>query len=99
MEERLTHIGDLQAGRVPPGRSSALRTTTNMALLASQAEARPERILRRLFTGLAEIWLQIHELNQRFLPANKKFRIMGMIKRSEERRVGKKCVSTCISRW
>jgi hypothetical protein len=84
MEERLTHIGDLQAGRVPPGRSSALRTTTNMALLASQAEARPERILRRLFSGLAEIWHQIHELNQRFLPEKKKFRISGMMKPGED---------------
>lgn len=77
MEERLTVIGDLQLGRVPSGKSSALRTAAAFSLLQSQGEARPERILRRFFTGLTEIWAQIHELNRVFLPDDKKIRIIG----------------------
>ncbi len=84
MEERLTTIGDLQLGRVPAGKSSALRTSGNMAMLQSQGEARPERILRRFFVGLSEIWAQIHELNQHFLPKEKQFRVSGITRPSED---------------
>lgn len=78
LEERLTVVGDFQLGRVPAGRSSALRTSSNMQLLAAQGDARPERIMRRFFNGLVEVWRQIHELNQRFLPAEKVVRIAGV---------------------
>ena len=74
--DQVTLVGQLQLGGVPQGRSSALRTTSNMQALLQQGDARPERILRRFFTGLAEIWLQFHELNQIFLPKDKQFRIM-----------------------
>ena len=84
MEERLTMIGDLQLGRVPAGRSSALRTASGMAMLQGQGEERPERILRRFFSGLSEIWEQIHELNQVFLPEGKKFRLLGMKRKGED---------------
>jgi hypothetical protein len=77
MKEKLTMVGDLQAGRVPAGKSSALRTSGGMNQLISQAEARPERILRRFFTGLTEIYHQVHELNQRFLPEGKKVKLLG----------------------
>ena len=77
MGERLTTIGDLNLGRVPAGKSSALRTAAGISMIAGQGEARPERILRRFFMGLAEIWKQIHELDQRFLPKDKQFRIVG----------------------
>lgn len=84
MEERLTTIGDLQLGRVPAGKSSALRTVGGISLLAGQGEARPERILRRFFIGLCEIWAQIHELNQHFLPKGKQFRVFGMDRPGED---------------
>ena len=77
-EERVSSVGDLELGRVPAGKSSALRTIGGMALIAGQGEARPERILRRFFTGLTEIWQQIHELNQHFLPKEKQIRVFDM---------------------
>lgn len=83
-EERLTMVGDFQLGRVPAGRASALRTASGMALLAGQGEARPERILRRFFLGLVDIWRHIHEMNQYFLPARKRYRIVGFRKQGED---------------
>ena len=74
-EERLQVIGDLQLGRVPKGKASALRTASGIAQITAQGEARPERIVRRFFSGLAEIWRHCHELNRTFLPPEKKFRI------------------------
>lgn len=75
-QERATMIGDMAYGKVPAGKSSALRTSGNMAALQMQAEARPERILRRFFSGIAEIYRQMHELNEQFLPKNKAIRVM-----------------------
>lgn len=77
MEEKLTMVGDLQFGRVPQGKASALRTAGGMQSVLTQGEARPERILRRFFIGLSEIWHQIHELDQFFLPKSKQYRILG----------------------
>lgn len=76
-QEKLTTVGDLQLGRVPQGKASALRTAQGMQTILGQGEARPERILRRYFMGLTELWAQIHELNQHFLPEKKKFRLAG----------------------
>lgn len=73
--DQTTLVGQLQLGGVPQGKSAALRTTSNMQALLQQGDARPERVLRRFFCGLAEIWQQFHELNQVFLPKNKQFRI------------------------
>ena len=73
--ERLSMVADLQFGRVPQGKASALRTVGGMSLISGQGEARPERILRRFFMGFSEIWQQIHELNQHFLPKEKEIRI------------------------
>lgn len=83
-EERLTNIGDFQMGRVPPGRSSALRTVGGMQMLAGQGEARPERMLRRFFLGLSDIWNLMHQLDIRFLPKKKSFLIMGIKRKSED---------------
>lgn len=77
MEERLTNIGDLQLGRVPQGKSSALRTVTGMQTVLAQGDARPERVLRRFFMGLAQAWKIIHTLNQAFLPKDKQYLISG----------------------
>ena len=74
--DQVTLVGSLQLGGVPQGKSSALRTTSNMQALLQQGDARPERVLRRFFSGLVEIWQQFHELNQIFLPKEKSFRIM-----------------------
>ena len=77
MEERLSTIGELQLGRVPHGKSSALRTVAGMQTVLSQGDARPERVLRRFFIGLTQIWKVIHTLNQAFLPKNKQYLIAG----------------------
>lgn len=75
MSERLTMTSDLQRGQVPAGKSSALRTHGGIQAILSQGEARPERILRRFFKGMAELYHQTHEMNQRLLPENKKILI------------------------
>ena len=76
--DKLTMVGDLQLGRVPQGKASALRTVSGMQTVLQQGDARPERILRRFFRGLAEVWAQVHELNQAFLPPGKQYRVVGV---------------------
>jgi len=71
-------LGDLDFGRVPQGKASALRTVSGMQTVLQQGDARPERLLRRFFAGLAQVWAQFHELNQAFLPPNKQYRIASM---------------------
>lgn len=78
-EERLTNIGELQLGRVPQGKASALRTVSGMQTVLSQGDARPERVLRRFFIGLTQIWRICHTLNQAFLPKGKQYMIGGYI--------------------
>lgn len=77
VEERLSTIGDLQLGRVPHGKASALRTVAGMQTILAQGDARPERVLRRFFMGLTQIWQQMHTLNKTFLPKNKQYMICG----------------------
>jgi len=74
--ERASMQGDIQFGRVPQGKSSALRTAAGMKSLLARGDARPERILRRFFSGFKDVYRIIHELNQRFLPKKKEFRLM-----------------------
>lgn len=74
-EERVTMLGDLAFGRVPQGKASALRTVGGIALISGQAEARPERILRRFFQGLGRLWWICHQLNRSFLSEEKEIRI------------------------
>ena len=84
MEEKLTLVGDIQSGRIPAGASSALRTIGGMAMVNAQAEERPERILRRLFTGLSQVWSNVHSMNRHFLPDDKKFRIIGLRRKNQD---------------
>jgi hypothetical protein len=84
MEERLTTIGELQLGRVPHGKASALRTVSGMQTVLSQGDARPERVLRRFFIGLTQIWRLCHTLNQAFLPKNKQILITGNVDPSKD---------------
>ena len=76
--DRTSMQGSLQFGGVPQGKASALRTSTNMSSVLQQGDARPERILRRFFRGLSEVYTQMHELNQAFLPAKKQYRVTGV---------------------
>lgn len=76
--ERQSLIGELQLGRVPYGKASALRTAAATQSILQQGDARPERILRRFFRGLSEVYQQMHELNQAFLPPKKQYRIAGV---------------------
>jgi hypothetical protein len=76
--ERQSMQGELQFGRVPQGKASALRTTQGMMSVLQQGAARPERIIRRFFMGLAEIYTQLHELNTIYLKPKKQYRILGM---------------------
>lgn len=78
-QDRLAMQGDLQFGRVPRGQASALRTAGAQQNILMQGEARPERILRRFFMCLTEVWTQIHEMNQRFLKPGKKYKVMGFV--------------------
>jgi len=84
MEERVSVIGDFQLGRVPAGRATALRTVGAINALSGQGEARPERILRRFFSGIAEIFRVMHDLNQYFLPKRKQIRIQGIAKPGQD---------------
>ncbi len=79
IEEKLTNIGDLQLGRVPQGKASALRTAAGMQTVLSQGDARPERVLRRFFMGLAQIFQNFHELNEVKLPPKKQFMMAGPV--------------------
>lgn len=75
--ERLSMQGELQMGRVPYGKASALRTASTMQALLQQGDARPERILRRLFHLLADVWQLMHMLNVAFLKPDKEYRVIG----------------------
>lgn len=77
--ERLTLQGDIQAGRVPIGGSSALRTLGGIQTLLSQGEARPERILRRFFKAWRRVVRMMHRLNRYYLPDEKRFTASGEI--------------------
>jgi hypothetical protein len=75
--EKVSSIGDLQMGRVPQGKASALRTVSGMQTVLAQGEARPERVLRRFFIGLAQVFQNFHALNEQLLPAKKRFMLLG----------------------
>jgi hypothetical protein len=79
MWERTTLQGDLQAGRVPAGKSSALRTLGGVQTILAQGEARPERVLRRFFMMWTQVWKIMFQLNKRMLPAGKEFAIAGFV--------------------
>jgi hypothetical protein len=74
--EKASLQGDLQFGRVPKGKASALRTATATQNILAQGDARPERIMRRFFSGFKDVYRIMHELNQRMLPKGKQYRLM-----------------------
>lgn len=83
LEEQVTLIGDVQRGRVPAGRSSALRTSGGIAQLLAQGEARPERTLRRYFAMWVDAYEIMHWMNQSFLTEAKQVAIEGVTKPEE----------------
>jgi hypothetical protein len=82
--ERISMQSDVQFGRVPTGKASALRTMGTTAALLQQGDVRSEQILRRLFLGLAQIFQMLHRLNKRYLPTKKEFRVIGISAQGEE---------------
>lgn len=75
--ERVTQIGDVQLGRVPTGRASALRTAGATMALLQQGDVRADQILLRLLNGFAQVAQNFHRLNRHFLPPEKEYRIWG----------------------
>ena len=83
MGEKLAMESDVNHGRVPSGKASALRTVGTTVALLQQGDVRSEQVLRRLFFGIIQIYKAFHKLNQRWLPKEKEFRIIGMPKEGE----------------
>ena len=75
--EKVSMQGSTSFGQVPRGGSSALRNVSSMFALLRQGDARPERILRRFFSGLAEVFAMMHQLNKFHMPKEKEIRILG----------------------
>jgi len=82
--ERIQMFSDVSLGRVPMGRSSALRNVGSLTSLMGQADSRSEQVLRRLLSGLAEIFEIMHRLNRRFLPQRKEVRIIGVSEQGQD---------------
>lgn len=78
MVERLSMQSGPQYGQVPQGKATAFRTMGTTAALLQQADIRADQILLRLFEGIAEIYTQIHALNQRYLRPEKQVRLVGI---------------------
>ena len=97
--DELSMIGQLQLGRVPHGKASALRTASTTQTLLQQGDARPEHLLRRFFRGLAEVWTQFHELNRAFLPKGKQFKIINAFERGKDPYVTVDDLSTLKGRF
>jgi len=77
MAERIAMLPDTAFGRVPTGKSAALRTVGNMVSLMSQIDVRSEQVLRRLFFFLSGVHTLMHRLNKHFLPDKKEIRVFG----------------------
>jgi hypothetical protein len=84
MIERLSMISDVQLGRIPTGKASALRTMgTTMALL-QQGDVRSEQLLRRFFVGLKQVHRMFHRLNKANFPEEKEIRVTGLPKPGDD---------------
>lgn len=84
MQERTSMQGEMQFGRVPQGKASALRTSSGMQSIMMQGEARPERILGRFFTLLCDLHGFQHDLNRRLLKPGKVVMMVGPPKPNSE---------------
>jgi hypothetical protein len=75
--ERLLMLGDLQLGRVPTGKASALRTYGTTAALLQQGDVRADQMLLRLFGGIRQAARYFHAMNRHLLPSGKEIRRLG----------------------
>jgi hypothetical protein len=75
--EKTMQIGDLQFGRVPTGKASALRTVGTTQALLQQGDVRADQMLLRLFEGIRQIALNFHRMNRHLLPPQKEIRRLG----------------------
>lgn len=75
--DRLMSVGPVQAGQVPTGKSSAFRTFGTTAALLQQGDVRSDQYLLRFFGGLAQVALNFHRMNRKFLPPGKELRVVG----------------------
>lgn len=75
---------DTSLGRIPMGRSSALRNTGSLMAMLGQTNKRAEQILRRMFAALSDCFSMMHRLNRRFLPDHKEVRVIGKSEQSED---------------
>lgn len=82
--EGLVSIGDLQLGKIPTGKSSALRTSSGIQQVLAQGEARPERILRRFFMLLRDTWSLMYQLNRHYVDVEDTVRTVGASKPDED---------------
>ena len=70
-------IGELQQGRVPTGKASALRTFGTTAAILQQGDVRADQLLLRLFSGLRQVAINFHRMNRHLLPEGKEIRRLG----------------------
>lgn len=82
--ERLVSISDLQFGKIPSGKSAALRTSSGINQVLAQGEARPERLLRRFFLGLRDTFHLMFQLNRFYLDKKRVFRATGAVRPEED---------------
>lgn len=75
--ERVMTTGDIQFGRVPTGKASALRTFGTTAALIQQGDVRADQLLLRLFGGLRQVATYFHAMNRHLLPPGREFRVLG----------------------
>lgn len=75
--ERVMAMGALQAGQVPTGQASALRTFGTTFAILQQGDVRADQLLLRLFGGLRQVARNYHRMNRHLLPEGKEIRILG----------------------
>jgi hypothetical protein len=75
--EKVEMVGDLQQGRVPTGKASALRTVGTTQAILQQGDVRADQLLLRLFGGLRQVARNFHRLNRHLLPPGKELRRLG----------------------
>jgi hypothetical protein len=82
--ERISMSSDVDLGRVPQGKASALRTASTVQALLGQSSGRSEQVLRRLFHCFEDVFEMMHRLNIRYLPDEKEVRIQGMAEAGQD---------------
>jgi hypothetical protein len=82
--ERISMSSDVDLGRIPQGKASALRTASTVQALLGQSGGRSEQVLRRLFHCFEDVFEMMHRLNIRYLPDEKEVRIQGMAETGQD---------------